>query len=223
MRAPHDGRLSTLASPSEHVLGGAGEDCPAAGHCIRMDRRAERVARFTVLFERHYDAVSGYARRRTDSVSAADVAAETFLVAWRRIDDVPLDALPWLLVTARKTLANQRRSNERASSLRVRLAGERQLVSDSGESVADDLTTHRRWVAAFGSLDTADQEVLALTAWDGLTVAQAAAVLGCGVSACAMRLHRARRRLRRALEEPVRGRTLPRLLPPLAEPEGPER
>ena len=46
---------------------------------------------------------------------------------------------------------------------------------------------------------------------------------GCGVSACVMRLHRARRRLRRALEKPAPVTTLPRRLPPLAEPEGPHR
>lgn len=190
---------------------------------MSMEQREVRVARFTVLFERHFDAVSSYVRRRTDPASAADVAAETFLVAWRRIDEVPSDALPWLLVTARQTLANQLRGASRASSLRVRLESQRQLAIDPGDSVVDDLGTRRRWAAAFGTLDRADQEVLALTAWDGLTAAQAATVLGCGVSACVMRLHRARRRLRRALEKPAPVPTLPRRLPPLAKPEGPHR
>jgi RNA polymerase sigma-70 factor (ECF subfamily) len=36
---------------------------------------------------------------------APDVVAETFLVAWRRLDDVPADPLPWLYGVARRVLA----------------------------------------------------------------------------------------------------------------------
>ena len=58
----------------------------------------------------------GYALRRTDNTDdAADVLAETFLVAWRRPDEIPPgpQARLWLYGTARRVLANQRRAERR--------------------------------------------------------------------------------------------------------------
>ena len=55
-----------------------------------------RDGRFEALFRANYAAVRGYALRRARREEAQDVVAETFLVAWRRFDEVPVDALPWL-------------------------------------------------------------------------------------------------------------------------------
>lgn len=145
--------------------------------------------RFSALFRRHYDAVLRYALRRTEPAGAADVAAEVFLVAWRRLDDVPAEPLPWLVGTARYVLANQRRSHQRSERLRLRLRRERD--PSPGEHAELD----PRWAAALRGLSAADQEVLALVAWDGLTAREAAASLGCSTPAFTTRLHRARRRL----------------------------
>ena len=78
---------------------------------------ARRVARFEELWDELFPRVLGYALRRTDQEEARDVGAETFTVAWRRLEDVPAgdDALPWLLATARKQLANRRRRDETRS------------------------------------------------------------------------------------------------------------
>jgi RNA polymerase sigma-70 factor (ECF subfamily) len=75
---------------------------------------------FESLFRDHYAAVRGYALRRAPRDMAPDVVAETFLVAWRRLDDVPADALPWLYGVARRVLANARRSADRGLSKRNR-------------------------------------------------------------------------------------------------------
>ena len=83
--------------------------------------RQDPQSTFRDLFERHAGSVFGYAARRSSPQEAQDIVAETFLVAWRRIDDVPHDALPWLFGVARRVLANARRGSDRRSSLGTRL------------------------------------------------------------------------------------------------------
>jgi RNA polymerase sigma-70 factor, ECF subfamily len=81
-------------------------------------------ARFNALYCAHSQAVLRYAGRRTDPDSAGDIVAETFLVAWRRLDDVPTgpgQAEPWLYAVARRVLANAERSNRRAQRVAARL------------------------------------------------------------------------------------------------------
>ena len=126
--------------------------------------------------------------------------AETFLVAWRRLDDVPAEPRAWLLGVARKVIAGQFRSQTRRDALATRLEAERAGSSDLAATVAD----RDEVLAAFAALRERDREVLRLVAWDGLDAAEAAAVLGVTRLAFAVRLHRARRRLENALEpEPL--------------------
>ena len=80
----------------------------------------ERHRRFTELYDRYSGHILAYAARRTaGNADAADVLAETFLVAWRRLDDVPTDeaARPWLYGVARRVLANHHRGVTRRSRL----------------------------------------------------------------------------------------------------------
>jgi RNA polymerase sigma-70 factor, ECF subfamily len=132
--------------------------------------------------------VLGFAMRRTDPEEARDVVAETFTIAWRKIDRVPEvhEALPWLLVTARNVLANRRRK-----SARVVASGLVAVERDHAEDVVASLTM----VAAFNRLGERDRETLALVAWDGLDPRDAARVAGCSSGTFSVRLHRARRRL----------------------------
>src|SRR5947209_42011 len=81
-----------------------------------------REERFEGLYVAHAGRVGAYVRRRAASSTADDVIADTFLVAWRRLDDVPDRALPWLLGVARRLLANERRRDGRAAALHERLA-----------------------------------------------------------------------------------------------------
>jgi RNA polymerase sigma-70 factor, ECF subfamily len=152
-----------------------------------------RTERFEGLFREHYATVRGYALRRAPGDVAQEVVAETFLVAWRRLDDVPDDALPWLYGVARRVLANQRRSAKRHVALERRLAEGLPAAgsADPGEGVGDAEFVR----AALARLSERDREALMLVAWHGLTGARAARAAGCSRSAFAVRLHRARARL----------------------------
>jgi len=77
---------------------------------------AQSDQRYCSLFDRHHREVYAYCRRRTDAETAADCLAETFLVAWRRLDDVPDGdaALGWLYGVARRVLANEFRRTRRS-------------------------------------------------------------------------------------------------------------
>lgn len=139
-----------------------------------------------------------YARRRTDHATADDVVAETFLVAWRRLDDLPADRpLPWLYGVARKILANQRRARERRARLATRIWS---IDRGIDRRIGDDDAAHHSLLVALGNLPPGDQEVLRLAAWEQLTTAEIAMVLDCSPNAAALRLSRARRRLRSALD-----------------------
>jgi RNA polymerase sigma factor (sigma-70 family) len=152
-----------------------------------------RGKRFEGLFRENYPLVRAYALRRAAPEAAQDVVAETFLVAWRRLDDVPDDALPWLYGVARRVLANQRRSVDRGAALEQRLAGA--TVSggspDPGERMADAELLR----LAMDRLSEHSREALMLVAWHGLSGARAARAAGCTKAAFAVRLHRARARL----------------------------
>jgi RNA polymerase sigma-70 factor, ECF subfamily len=161
-----------------------------------------REQRFTELFTNCYGPVLAFARRRLGPDLAQDVVAETFLTAWRRIDELTDEPLPWLYRVASHAIANQRRALARRQRLadRARRMSADAAVPDHAESVAET----NRLAAAFEALGEHDREVLRLVSWEGLGSADAAAVLGCSVSAFKVRLHRARRRLSRSLGE--RGR-----------------
>ena len=162
----------------------------------------ERRRRFEQVYAAHRAKILGYALRRTaDPQDAADVLAETFLIAWRKLDDVPPGeaARLWLYGVARRVLANHHRGERRRSV----------LVGDLAGQVRIDLAAHRAprpegelvaIVAAFRELPENDQELLSLVGWEDLNHGEIAAVLGCSRNAVRIRLHRARRRFARELD-----------------------
>lgn len=154
----------------------------------------ERRARFETLYADHQRAVLGYILRRVDCPDdAADAVAETFLIAWRRLDTIPAAdrGRLWLYGAARRVLANQRRGNRRRVALTQRLS------TDLARLPAPEQPTGAlaELADAFKRLSSADQEILALEGWEGLDAEQIGAVLGCSRNAARIRLHRARRRL----------------------------
>ncbi|MEJ7690754.1 MAG: sigma-70 family RNA polymerase sigma factor [Nocardioidaceae bacterium] len=156
----------------------------------------ERRAAFEALYRLHHGAVQAYAGRRASDADAHDVVAETFLTAWRRMDDALVGGLPWLYRTAHLVLRNQQRSQRRQEHTALRVTSlPRPVCSDPQESYAERAAVR----AAVGGLSVADQELLFLIYWEQLDVKTAAQVLGCRHAAAAVRLHRARRRLRDAL------------------------
>ena len=157
--------------------------------------------RFGRLYRDQGRAILAYALRRVeDPEDAADVVAETFLVAWRRLNEVPDDtkARLWLFGVARRVIANRHRAERRRTRLGERLA----------ESVRTELATQpaptgeaAEVLRAVGCLNAGDRELLLLVSWEELSPGEAARVLGVSPLAARSRLHRARRRLRALLEQ----------------------
>lgn len=153
-----------------------------------------------MLYRANYGRVLAYALRRSAPEVAHDVVADTFLVAWRRLDRVPVDPLPWLLGVARKTLATHRRLEQRQSSLLRRLEAQDALRARVATDLVDDDCT-LRVAAAVARLSKRDQELLRLVVWDGLSTKQAGVVVGVSHVASRVRLHRARRKLAALLDQ----------------------
>jgi RNA polymerase sigma factor (sigma-70 family) len=179
------------------------------------DQLAE--VRFRKLYAEHRGEILAYAVRRVaDPEDAADVLAETFLVAWRRLDDLPpgAEARFWLIGVARRALANQSRGENRRSKLVERLC--RELAVDLGR-LRVETPEGGEVLAALATLDPADQELLRLNTWEGFGPGEAARVLGISSVAARSRLHRARRRLRLALDGQRTDFTGPGTLEPRGE------
>ncbi len=152
--------------------------------------------RFSEIYRALYGRVHAYAERRLGREAADEVAAETFLVAWRRLDAMPSEPLPWLYGVARNVVLRQRAQHARQATTHEALEFELDRPrSDEGED--------RELWEAWQRLSDADREVLALVAWEELPVAEAARSLGCSAPVFSVRLHRARKRLKKLLLRPA--------------------
>ena len=156
---------------------------------------------FRGLYCQHHPAIIAYFARRIGSQDAADAADDVFAVAWRRLDHIPRGdkTLPWLYGVAHNVLANRRRGERRTNRLLARMAAQRQpdllgpepqvLRNLEGQQVVEMLSTLR----------PADQELLLLSYWEGLTHRQIGELLGCSKSAVDARVHRALEKMRQAM------------------------
>jgi RNA polymerase sigma-70 factor, ECF subfamily len=151
--------------------------------------------RFEQIFRANHLTVHAFARRRVAAEAVDDVVSETFTVAWRRLDDIPDDPLPWLLGVARNVVGTARRGEARRLRLQARAQTDFQAPTQEHEPKRDSGFVS----AALQRLNEADREALTLVGWDGLTPTEAAAVLGIPANRFRVRLHRAGRRLRWAL------------------------
>jgi RNA polymerase sigma factor (sigma-70 family) len=153
------------------------------------------LERFAGLYDQYYRSVLSYALQHADQGRAEDVASEAFLIAWRKLHDVPDPPLPWLLGVARNLLRQHAAATRRQQRLADRIAAvtsaEDMLSWDTGEHVVE----REAALELLASLPSRDVETLTLIAWHGLNTSEAAAVVGCSTPAFAVRLHRARRRL----------------------------
>lgn len=162
--------------------------------------------RFTAIYDEHRPQVYAYAVSRAGRQLADDVVGDTFLVAWRRLDAVPAAPLPWLLGVARNVIRERYRAEARQVSLAAEL---RAWVAEAEADVAEGVAEKVAVLAAMAGLAEADRELITLVAWQGLTPRQAAKVIGCTVATYFVRLHRARKRLRTALDARLVEITLP--------------
>jgi RNA polymerase sigma-70 factor (ECF subfamily) len=160
------------------------------------ERRFEDLAQVVLVPLRRY------LLRRTDVDSVDDILAETMLVLWRRLDEIPgceqvsgesrRDVLPWCYGVARGCLANARRSDGRRLRLVERLARTAVPSTAQWHPPGDD---HAELYAALRTLGAVDREVVLLWAWEGLTPRGIADATGLTANAVSIRLHRARKKL----------------------------
>lgn len=162
--------------------------------------RDQRERRFCSLYQEHYRSVQAYAIRRVESpADVADVVADVFTIAWRRlarIPEPPAERL-WLYGVARRVIAGKLRSARRLRQLTTRLESSDTIARQPSAPAEDPV--QERLAAALARLRPADREALALVLWEDLSHAEAAQVLECSVNAVAIRVHRAKARLRDAL------------------------
>ncbi len=158
---------------------------------------ATRRARFERLFAESYEPLQRYVRRRSSAADADDVVADALLVAWRRLDEIPADAaVAWMYGVARNCLANRHRSTARSERLALRVA-DAERTSQQQSAELDDPALDD----ALAQLGELDREVIRLWAWEQLTPAEIAVVLGTTSNATSIRLHRVKQRLAEILSE----------------------
>ena len=147
------------------------------------------------MYEENYDALRDYCLRRLPTDDASDALADTFLVAWRRLDDVPAggQARLWLFGVARRVVSTMQRGNRR----RFRLTAKSMAQADTGAVTIDTETVvvrrseDARLLEAIGTLRPSDQELIRLKAWEELSHSDIGEVLGISSHAVDMRLNRA--------------------------------
>ncbi len=160
--------------------------------------------RFRDLFESHQRALMAYFMRRIPSeTDALDATEDVFLVAWRRLSDVPEGdaALLWLYGVARNVLANHRRGNARLSRLRSRIAAEPVYPPRDPASEAVHSIQEEHLLEALTTLREKDREVLLLTYWERLSHEDIGHILGCPTEAVHVRRNRAVKRLGNAFHQ----------------------
>jgi RNA polymerase sigma-70 factor, ECF subfamily len=192
-----DGGIGKISGLSGHGMGVMQRGALLA--IASVDGIEGRAARFEAVFTAHSGVIYAYARRRVTKEEAEDVVSEAFLVAWRRLDDLPAEPVPWLIGVARNVLANRRRADNRRAALgeRLRRTSATARVADPGGTPATD----DRVLGALAALPPGQREVIELVAWEGLTPSEVAAALEIARATVYVRLHRARQRLARVLEE----------------------
>ena len=166
---------------------------------MRGQEEADRQGRFEALFRETRSNLLAYALRRVRSPEdAADVLAETYLIAWRKLDSIPCgeDARLWLYGVARNVL---RRGSAREHALGVTVERLAQgLREEQVEASPSQNELPPAFAAALRTLPERQREVLLLTAWEGLTPREIALVTRTPVNLVRVRLHRARAHVRRA-------------------------
>lgn len=161
------------------------------GATTRADAERQARTRFDLLYEDHAAAVFGYARRRLPHADAEEIVCDVFVVAWRRLGDIPEHERAWLLGVTRRTVANSLRAARRQGALTERAVLDvRRSAPDHAPGV--DAEQQVRW--ALSQMRPADREILLLLLTDGLTTVELGVALGCSTNTASTRARRARQR-----------------------------
>jgi RNA polymerase sigma factor (sigma-70 family) len=157
---------------------------------------------FEAFYRTHLELVQRFiARRVADPHLAADLTADVFLAA---IDSAagyrPERGSPaaWLTGVARNVVAGEFRRQAKDRETIRRFSGRRHLDADSMTRIEERIDAERetrRLYDALASLPRRDRALMELVAVDGLSVTDAAAVLGVKPGTARVRLHRSRARV----------------------------
>jgi len=184
---------------------------PSSGHDTVSEPGVGQVStrsneRFEALYRAHSLVLLGYCARRTSREDAKDAAAEVFMVALRRIDDVPAGdrALPWLYTVAKNVINNRNRSSRRHLRLVARVADETDQAVPGPETQVVRHSEHERLLAALEKLSDKDREILRLVEWEGISREEVAEMFFISRAAIDQRISRAYKRLSRMLGVPER-------------------
>lgn len=173
-------------------------------------------ARFQALFDTHHKSVHAYCLRRLPTDEANDAASDVFLVAWRRNSDVPEgeEALMWLYGVARNIVRNRQRAGRRQVRLVARTKSMAPEAKEGPETQVIRSEEHAEVIGAMESLNEAEQELLGLKVWEGLSNDAIGTILGISHRAVEGRYSRALKKLTKQLE---RGQSATRRSPLSAE------
>jgi RNA polymerase sigma-70 factor (ECF subfamily) len=155
---------------------------------VAEEEPADARPRFEALAAEVVEPVRRFLARRTDLDTAEDVLAETLLVCWRRLDQVPEPALPWVYGVARNCLANAERGDRRQRRLAARIS----VVDPPREVTPEPEEPDERVTRTLAAMRSEEAELLRLWAWEQLGPSEIAEVLGITANAASIRLHRAR-------------------------------
>jgi RNA polymerase sigma factor (sigma-70 family) len=169
-----------------------------------IERSLREPSWFAEIFRRHGTEIVRYVHARLGAGLAEDVAAETFLAAFRHRDRYDVSwagARPWLYGIAVRQIGKHRRAESRYRRAMARLPAE-QVPADFGDRSVERVTAEQlrpQLSATLAALSRQDRELLLLVAWADLTYAESAQALGLTVSAVRSRLNRIRVKTRKAL------------------------
>lgn len=154
--------------------------------------------RFSVLYKEQQPDVLAFFLRRLVHEEAVEAAADVFVIAWRRMDDVPegIDGRRWLFGVARNELRNHARSHRRWGRLITRVGSEPSDAPQLPETVVVRRAEEEETLNALARLKIRDREVILLRLWEEVSFDDIGAVIGCSHHAAEQRYAKALRRLR---------------------------
>ncbi|MEN9747973.1 MAG: hypothetical protein RLZZ603_665 [Actinomycetota bacterium] len=165
---------------------------------------------FSQAIRPHLIRLDRFVAARVENQHVADICSDVIALAWQKRTKFDLEAsaplegdgsagsnelLGFLLTSARFQIKNLERKVGNANRLMPNLTPSGFHPSPEDSAIAGIAVSK-----AFKELKLADQELLAMFAWDGLSTSQVATVLGISENNAGVRLNRARARFSQALE-----------------------
>lgn len=153
--------------------------------------------RLTQLFHAHFHDVRNYVTRHAPGAHVDDIVSLTFITAGKRLDHaVEGKECAWLIGIARNVIRNTNKAERRRARFVYTLIAARPRSTARLDDDVVPIDLRETLTRAFGELSDADQEILLLDVWEGLSSSEIAEVLAIPVKQAIDRLHRAKKRFR---------------------------